>query len=411
MRRNRYIYTYLVNFLPTILLLVLILPSINAQDFDVQKYALGEKLNFPTGVTFADEGSNHLWLHYRTTENGATVDKLLMYNQAEWAPSTFSICNSCISDFKTGPDGKLWVAASEEGVYRRDNDEWVQVLDIEAKGFDWKENGELIIINSTGAHHYDGNEVTAGSVEGMPEMTSDPHDVVVDRTGDLYLIISSKLYLYNQTSGWTEKMELSAPMNIEVDSENRVWVTDNFGEIGYYQEGIYLGGVYDYFGTDGFDIDQTDVLWYGAEELIRNQDGTELSLNAEDLIDDGIFINSIYVDQNNLVWVASNFKSGIASVRYLGDPTATSEVNIASNISLNPNPVFDQTHLNIDLKERSEVNIQVYNLAGRIISTHRNQLSAGRHVIPLNVTTLRSGIYLVNVSYGTDSKTLKMVKK
>ncbi len=77
------------------------------------------------------------------------------------------------------------------------------------------------------------------------------------------------------------------------------------------------------------------------------------------------------------------------------------DVGIATNnhedlfVSQNyPNPVKGTTYININLKKRSDVSIEVYDIIGKnIFSEKRKQLSAGNHTIPFNASNLQPGIY------------------
>ncbi|HKM93595.1 MAG TPA: DUF362 domain-containing protein [Prolixibacteraceae bacterium] len=64
-----------------------------------------------------------------------------------------------------------------------------------------------------------------------------------------------------------------------------------------------------------------------------------------------------------------------------------------------PNPVSNSVTLNFALKANSTVKIQVISINGRIIKQLPNQaLNAGNHQLPIDVSSLASGIYILHVT-------------
>jgi hypothetical protein len=75
-----------------------------------------------------------------------------------------------------------------------------------------------------------------------------------------------------------------------------------------------------------------------------------------------------------------------------------------------PNPFNPKTSIVVDLIEPSEVEIIIYSLEGREISTiHRGTLEKGIHKFTFDGTELPSGIYLYKVSTPSFTQTRKMI--
>jgi Secretion system C-terminal sorting domain len=77
-----------------------------------------------------------------------------------------------------------------------------------------------------------------------------------------------------------------------------------------------------------------------------------------------------------------------------------------------PNPVESSTNFKLSLAAGADVNIQIMDMSGRVISTtNATNLSAGEHVIALNTVGLAAGeyLYLIRTSQG-DGIAGKMVK-
>jgi hypothetical protein len=62
---------------------------------------------------------------------------------------------------------------------------------------------------------------------------------------------------------------------------------------------------------------------------------------------------------------------------------------------LYPNPVSDQARIKLEVKKASNMSIMITDLAGRVISQEKEQLSQGSQEIILPVGNLPAGVYQV----------------
>ncbi len=75
-----------------------------------------------------------------------------------------------------------------------------------------------------------------------------------------------------------------------------------------------------------------------------------------------------------------------------------------------PNPASSQTYIDIVLPEADKINLQIYDIMGRLVKTVVNEyLNTGKHTLEINTTTLVSGIYFFKIS--SDSGQYNSVKK
>jgi hypothetical protein len=74
-----------------------------------------------------------------------------------------------------------------------------------------------------------------------------------------------------------------------------------------------------------------------------------------------------------------------------------------------PNPAVNKTNLQINLKNSATLEISVYDLVGQQVSTKSVKAEAGENNIPVNVESLGSGIYIVNVKTGTTTMAHKLI--
>lgn len=84
-----------------------------------------------------------------------------------------------------------------------------------------------------------------------------------------------------------------------------------------------------------------------------------------------------------------------------------SEFSLAQNA---PNPASNITNIIFNIPANGDVSLSLYDFTGRKIRAILNQnLEKGEHTIPLDTSTLKSGIYFYSCTYKGQQKTLKMV--
>lgn len=78
------------------------------------------------------------------------------------------------------------------------------------------------------------------------------------------------------------------------------------------------------------------------------------------------------------------------------------------NATVYPNPTSSQTTVRFTLAQTENVNIRIYDLAGKIVREVVNEkMNSGSHQIAVNTENLQSGLYIVKVGTSKGIKTLK----
>lgn len=88
--------------------------------------------------------------------------------------------------------------------------------------------------------------------------------------------------------------------------------------------------------------------------------------------------------------------------------------NISSTFSaqIYPNPAKTEATIKVSAPGLAKVNVQVFDITGRIIIFESFEPTASEHQYKLNVSTLKQGIYLVKVSSGNkQQKVIKLIKE
>ncbi|MCX6259167.1 MAG: T9SS type A sorting domain-containing protein, partial [Bacteroidia bacterium] len=92
----------------------------------------------------------------------------------------------------------------------------------------------------------------------------------------------------------------------------------------------------------------------------------------------------------------------------LGIDNNKTELFSLSNIY--PNPFSEETHINMNLTQSSNVSYSIINMMGQSVKeVQYGKLSTGKHQLDINGTDLNSGMYFLTVKAGDYSKTISMM--
>ena len=95
----------------------------------------------------------------------------------------------------------------------------------------------------------------------------------------------------------------------------------------------------------------------------------------------------------------------------LNQQPSANQVNfIISNILAYPNPVVDILNISLLSDTEKEVQFNIQNIAGMVISSSTHNLYSGKNTIQLEVSTLQNGLYFIEVQNGEEVQTIKFMK-
>jgi hypothetical protein len=81
-----------------------------------------------------------------------------------------------------------------------------------------------------------------------------------------------------------------------------------------------------------------------------------------------------------------------------------------SGLSVFPNPSNEQTSIKFNLKSSNNVTIKVINLLGEeVLKMNNEHVHSGNHNIQINSQQLSAGIYIINLTSGNHSESIKMI--
>ena len=89
--------------------------------------------------------------------------------------------------------------------------------------------------------------------------------------------------------------------------------------------------------------------------------------------------------------------------------TGITENDLTSSVNVFPNPFSDNTTLSFSAAEAGQATVVVYNLIGeKVIEMNLGNIAAGTQSLQLNFASLEAGIYLVNLTAGNETSTLRV---
>lgn len=104
------------------------------------------------------------------------------------------------------------------------------------------------------------------------------------------------------------------------------------------------------------------------------------------------------------VFRCENYKKEFESVPET--PVVANEINV----SMYPNPVQSQATLSFNLNEAGNVSYQVFDMTGRMVMTQSvGRLAEGEHQISINAENLSTGSYILRLSQGASTASVKFL--
>jgi hypothetical protein len=167
---------------------------------------------------------------------------------------------------------------------------------------------------------------------------------------------------------------------------------------------------------------QVDLHWTVAQnqesryfEVQRSTDGEQFTtvarVDANELSLANYAINDdIGGVKSPTVYYRIKMKSDIGFIKYSKViPVALNEL-LVKGISITPNPVQDEMRVSIVTDQGKSVELNIYDFAGRLVRTHREQIAKGSSTITLTgFKNYPKGIYAVQVKCGDENHLEKVI--
>ena len=103
------------------------------------------------------------------------------------------------------------------------------------------------------------------------------------------------------------------------------------------------------------------------------------------------------------------FEEIVAGMEVTSTSASISENDLTSSVSVFPNPFSDNTSLTFTTVEAGNASVVVYNLVGqKVIEMNLGNITAGTQRIELDFASTEVGIYLVSLTAGGETSTLRV---
>lgn len=125
------------------------------------------------------------------------------------------------------------------------------------------------------------------------------------------------------------------------------------------------------------------------------------------------YCEDIEVDQDGILGMGTGFDLRSAlTIRVIQElPTGINEHAALEATKLWPNPVVEQFNLTLNSSRSGNLNLTIVDLNGREVSTSNASMMAGNNQLPMDVSGLEPGMYVLRLSNGTNSAALRFVKQ
>lgn len=148
----------------------------------------------------------------------------------------------------------------------------------------------------------------------------------------------------------------------------------------------------------------SSLQWYLDQQAIPGADGATFCMNTS---------GDYALEITNAAGCSNRFKR---TVEYDENfPNCVSSTNelpaFVSQFKAYPNPVYEVLNIEIDLEERTEIQITVYDLLGQAVKHLNHNFKQNSFQERIDVADLATGIYLLQVNFGTQVYTEKLVVK
>lgn len=91
-------------------------------------------------------------------------------------------------------------------------------------------------------------------------------------------------------------------------------------------------------------------------------------------------------------------------------PNSIEDIHSIQSVILSPNPAFEFTNLNLHMTESNDVFVKLYDMTGRMVSADKiSSGNVGYVTHRIDTSSLKSGLYLVEINMGTERLVKKLV--
>ncbi len=176
------------------------------------------------------------------------------------------------------------------------------------------------------------------------------------------------------------------------------------------------------FWMDNFQVHEAEITTLNADDYMRfeyNNTGRSKSVT----------LNDTYVDATNKSYSGNITLAPFTSLILMKQPVVTAaqsdrvieavaaisadaqaETMMAMTVKVSPNPAHEKLQVSVNLPSGTQAaSMSIFNLAG--VKVRTMPLAAATAIVPVDVTTMANGVYIININYDGKVVTKKFVKQ
>lgn len=213
---------------------------------------------------------------------------------------------------------------------------------------------------------------------------------------------------------WVTKVKAS-PINA-----NQVYVTYSGYRYNLFDSNLFvsndLGDSWQDLSSDlpnsplsDIEITQNNTLFVASDigVLVSNDLGVNWDFVGTNM--PAVIVTDLVLDQASELLFAATYGRGVYKINMaeLGLPSFSSELDFNS-IKVYPNPASEYIFVDLVFNKASEFNAKLYDINGRLVQSYlKNQTSIGRHLIKMNVSSIKKGTYFLR--FDSSNRTTKIL--
>jgi hypothetical protein len=362
-----------------------------------------------------------------------TLDENVPEDDTIWAHDTYQ------SQFATGFNGSVWV--TRDALSMRKSASWLPVIEFPGEvpsSMEWSGDGDVLYIatqvgqNSNfyrvkgfvdnrldslidydkTSFNLDVAKIASFSNRAITGIGVDP-----EFAGNVVVTLGnygSSQFVYYSTSANVAPAITSGTGNF-VSKQGNLPAMPVYDAVVLWNDSrkVIVGTEFGVYSTS--DITATTPVWndenqngfdYVATYSLRQQthrNGWIDGINADSGVRNHGYIWAGTHGRGIFVWKQNAGPTDIAS------PAVENAVN---RITVFPNPASETTNFNFSITEKSDVQISVFDVQGKLVNVESyKNLASGRHTKEYNCSNMNSGIYLVRMRAGDKIETTKLIVK
>ncbi len=323
-----------------------------------------------------------------------TPKGLFEYNNGNWTRYHVDNNNAAFSIVRklaVAPNGTLWIAADQEGMFRFQDNVWQQ----------FNASNSLLL--------------TAENIQ----------DLVIDQDNIVWAYSQEKILYRVEQEAWTsiDLNQIMPTANLSngmyADKNNQLWIAT-------WNEGLFRfdGNQWKQFSTATTSMDSDQIysitsdadgrLYLGTGFGLSTFDGNEWKNYNEN---NGPFYESnvvkqVFASSDGTAWMSVNYQ-GLVVFNLAGfNPvsTFTPKSNEILQFEVAPNPARDQVRLTYHLAHPTPIQLEIWDVQGKLYlqETHTFQ-TKGNQQLNLELGTLPRGLYFVQIKGRDQLITKKLV--